>query len=153
MHKQKRSKTGFLRVLTSQTALLVLLAASAQAAVLTDIEGVVHVNHGDGFKLASVNAVLVPGDRVRAAVGSAAVRYENGCSMKVRPKQTLVVLATAPVCTGGGLKDGVGAGESPAVVSPPDEFAASLLIGTSAGAAAAIAQANSGTQVTPSVSP
>ena len=65
-----------------------LLAAGSQAAVLTNIEGVVQVNHGDGFKLASANAVLAPGDRVRAAAGSAAIQYENGCSMKVRPKQT-----------------------------------------------------------------
>ncbi len=151
MHKQKRPETSFLRSLTAQTAISVFLAAGAQAAVLANIEGVVQVNHGDGFKPAAVNAALTPGDRIRTAGGSAVIHYENGCSMQVRPRQTLVVLATPPVCEAAGFKDGVSVGGSPASVSPPDEFAASLIVGM--GTAGAIALAESGRQTTPSVSP
>src|SRR5208337_3216909 len=118
MRKQHRRGISLLRILIAQTAISALFAVGVQAALLTNIEGVILVNHGDGFKPVAEAASLVAGDRIRADAGSADVQYENGCSMKVGPNQTVVVLFTPPACGGGGLKDGVSAGEGPAFGLP-----------------------------------
>ena len=80
------------------------MAASAQAALLTNIQGAVTVNNG----AAAGPTVIIPGDRVRAGEGSADIVYDNGCTMRVAPGQTMVVLYAAPNCNGG-LKDGAAA--------------------------------------------
>ena len=139
MRMQKRQEARLLPALIVQAAASALLAAGCQAAVLANIDGLVQVNHGDGFKPASINTALVAGDRVRVSTGSADVLYENGCPAKVRANQTVVVLSTPPACTAGGLKDGVTAVPAPAPGWPFDAIAASLVIGTGAGVGIALA--------------
>lgn len=123
-----------------------LLSANAQAALLTNIEGAVFVNHGDGFRPAAVGLPLVPGDRVRAGIGSADIVYDNGCAARVEPHQVVVVLSEPPVCNGGGLKDGV-------AVAPADDsidpiIIGGLLAGGAAGLAVALSNTNSNTNNT-----
>lgn len=151
MDKQKRRGKSFLRLLSAQAAFCALLAATAQAAVLTNIEGAVQVNHGDGFKPVAAGAALAPGDRVRVTAGSAAVLYENGCSMRVRPKRIVVVLSVPPVCAATGQNAGAAPAEGPGVAPPPDGLAAMALL--EAGTALGIALGTSGSQTAPSVSP
>jgi len=125
------------RAYISAALILTLLATSAEAAYLTNVDGTIAVNHGDGFRPAGTGAALAPGDRVRAGVGSADIVYENGCAARVGPNQVLVVLSSPPSCGGAGLKDGV--------VSAPD-FAVDPLIvgGLVAGGAVGLAVALSG---------
>ena len=82
--------------------------------MLSNVEGTVFVNHGDGFQPASTGTALSSGDRVRVgSSGAVNIVYENGCSTRVGPSQVAVVLATPPSCQGARLKDGglvVGAG-------------------------------------------
>ncbi len=90
-----------------------LMATSAQAALLTNVQGAVTVNHGDGFQPAATGAIIIPGDRVWAGEGSADIVYDNGCVVRVGPAQMVAVLNSSPACngnassTGGGLKDGI----------------------------------------------
>jgi hypothetical protein len=90
-----------------------LLTASAEAALLSNVQGDVTINRGDGFKPASGGAVVSPGDRIRVASGSADIVYENGCAVKVAGGQVVAVQYSGPSCGGssggggGGLKDGV----------------------------------------------
>ncbi len=88
-----------------------MLATSAQAALLINVEGAVSINRGDGYRPVAENgAPLVAGDRVRSGLGSADIVYENGCSQKVGPNQTMIVLSPAPACNVG-LKDGASVSE------------------------------------------
>ena len=85
-----------------------LLASNAEAALLTNVQGTVTVNRGDGFVPAGpagTTAVLAPGDRVRAETGSADIVYDNGCTVTLGAGQMVAVLYAAPDCSGG-LKDG-----------------------------------------------
>ncbi len=75
-----------------------LTAADAKAALLVNVEGAVAVNRGDGYQPAPAGAGIAPGDRVRAETGSADIVYENGCTVKVGPGQTVLVLYTPPAC-------------------------------------------------------
>ncbi len=92
-----------------------LIAASAQAATLTNIEGAVTVSQGSGFQQAVAGAQVAPGDRIRTKSGSAEILYPNGCAVRVGPKQLVTVLASPPPCpaSGGGLKDGPVAAAAP----------------------------------------
>ncbi|MFY9643321.1 MAG: hypothetical protein WAK07_20830 [Rhodomicrobium sp.] len=115
---------------------MAVFAWSAQAATLTNVEGAVSINRGNGDQQGAAGVELNPGDRVKAGKGSADILYANGCSTRVDANHVMVVLATPPACGGGGLKDGVVAVEEPS----------SLLIGgliVAGGAGAAIAIANS----------
>ncbi|MGO8781355.1 MAG: hypothetical protein ACLQKK_20965 [Rhodomicrobium sp.] len=75
-----------------------LMASSAEAALLTEVQGMVTVNHGEGYSPAGAGGEIAPGDRVRAAAGSASIVYENGCTQKVEPNQTVIVLYAPPAC-------------------------------------------------------
>jgi hypothetical protein len=80
-----------------------LLAAAAQAAVLSDAQGVVQVNRGDGFQGAGNGTGVGPGDRVRTGDGATSILYDNGCSVKVDPHQVVTVLSPPPDCVVGAL--------------------------------------------------
>ena len=150
MHKRNRQGVGLLRMLIVQTAISALLAAGAQAALLTNIDGVILVNHGDGFRPVAEGAILGSGDRVRAEAGSADVLYENGCSMRVTHKQTVVVLFAPPACGQGSLKDGVSAADGSAFGMPSEVIGAGVVLG---GAGLAVALSSSGNNTVPGVSP
>ncbi len=89
----------------SVAVIAALMASSAQAALLTNVQGTVTVNQGNGYIPAASGSVVAPGDRVRVGEGSAGIVYENGCAQTVGPGQTVLVLYAAPDCNGG-LKDG-----------------------------------------------
>jgi hypothetical protein len=78
-----------------------LAVSGAQAAMLTNIQGMVTVNHGYGYEPAGVGGPVGPGDRVHVGEGSAAIIYENGSTVNVGPGQTVIVLSTAPANTAG----------------------------------------------------
>ena len=78
-------------------ALIASLAVSgAEAALLTNIQGRVTVNHGYGYEPAGAGGTVGPGDRVHAGDGSADIVYENGSIVNVGSGQTVIVLSTAP---------------------------------------------------------
>jgi hypothetical protein len=149
MHKHNKQGICLLRILVAQTAISALLAAGAQAASLANIDGVILVNHGNGFKPVAEGAALASGDRVRAAAGSADVLYENGCSTKVAHKRTVVVLFTPPACGQRSLKDGVSAGGGSAFSLPPEVIGAGVVLG---GAGLAVALSHSGSNTFPGAS-
>ena len=138
------------RPLISAAVIVGLVTTSAQATVVSSLDGVVSVNRGDGFRPASIGLPLEPGDRIRTGEGSANILYDNGCATKVGPQEVAIVYSEPPVCNGGGLKDGV-------VMAPPVEpeagveplIAGGLLAGAAAGLAVALASSNN----SPSVSP
>ena len=78
-----------------------LAVSGAQAALLTNIQGMVTVNHGYGYEPAGVGGPVGPGDRVHAGEGSADIVYENGSTVNVGSGQTVIVLSTAPANTVG----------------------------------------------------
>ena len=89
-------------------SILVLSAlslSSANAALLTSIQGSVFLNRGEGFQPASGPAQIAPGSRVHAEQGSAEIVYENGCAVKVDAGQTVAVLFNPPSCQTGGISD------------------------------------------------
>ncbi len=102
------------RAYVSATVIAALFATNAAAVTLSNVEGAVSVNRGDGFVPASSGTTLSAGDRVRVgANGAASIVYENGCATKVASSQITVVLTAPPSCQGARLKDGglvVGAG-------------------------------------------
>ena len=122
-----------------------LFVTSAEAAVLTNIEGTILVDHGNGFKPVAGSALVVPGDRVHAANGATSVLYENNCSEKVGPNQTVLVLAEPPACS---LKDGVIANDTTSDFTA-DVFTAGSLLAFGGGVAAALASSGHGSSVSP----
>src|SRR5271166_2615052 len=102
------------RPLISAAVIVGLVATSAQATVLSSLDGAVSVNRGNGFTPASIGSPLAPGDRVRTGEGSANILYDNGCATKIGPQEVAIVYSEPPLCNGGGLKDGV-------VMAPPAE--------------------------------
>jgi hypothetical protein len=77
-----------------------VLGTNAEAAFLANVEGVVSINHGDGYRPAGSGAALVAGDRVRTIEGSTDLLYENGCSLRIGPHQTVAVMLSPPPCKG-----------------------------------------------------
>jgi hypothetical protein len=94
----------------SIAVIMAMMAGGAQASYLSSVEGTVLVNSGAGFRPASGNMSLAPGDRVKVVSGSASIVYDNGCSVLVGANQVVAVLSSPPACGGslkeGGLKDG-----------------------------------------------
>jgi hypothetical protein len=146
-------KSGrMVRTYVSAAVMAALLATNAAAVTLSNVEGAVSVNRGDGFQAASIGTTLSSGDRVRAnASGSANIVYENGCSTRVGPSQVAVVLATPPACQGASLKDG-GVGYAPAGLGTDTLLVGGLIVGAGVGIAVAASNDNSSTthhQVSP----
>ncbi len=113
-----------------------LMASSAEAALVTNIQGAVSVNSGDGYRPAENATVVAPGDRVRTGDGSADITYENGCTVKIGPGQTAIVLYAAPVCDGG-LKDGAAADTG---ISTGTLLVGGLVVGGAVAGAIALSQ-------------
>jgi hypothetical protein len=91
------------------TALLGLaFAASAAAAdapapnaTLTDVDGKVSVNQGDGFNPASENMRLKPGDRVMVQDDSTAkLKFDDECEFTADENKIVTIPGTSP-CAGG----------------------------------------------------
>ncbi len=144
-----RNSRAAARALMSAVVVASLFATNVEAVTLSNVEGAVSVNRGDGFQPASIGSTLSSGDRVRAsASGSANIVYENGCSARVAPNQVVAVLAAPPVCQGASLKDGPAF--APAF-SPDPLLAGAVVVGAAAGLAVALSDNNSTT--TYSVSP
>lgn len=75
-----------------------VIASGAQAARLTDIEGTVLVNTGEGFREVNGKTVVSAGDRVLVrGKGGARIDYGAGCVTPVLANQT-VVIAAEPTC-------------------------------------------------------
>ncbi len=120
-----------------------LLVTGAEAAQLTNIQGAVLVDHGNGFIPVAGPVLLAPGDRVHAAAGVAYVVYDNNCSQKVAANQTVAVLAAPPACD---LKDGVIANE--ASPFPADALAVGGMLAVGGVAAALASSGNTSTSGT-----
>ncbi len=74
-----------------------LLLAPAHAATVTDLQGEVLVNTGVGFKKIEGPLELVPGDQIMVgALGSAQVKFADGCSVPVQPGQIVQVGPESP---------------------------------------------------------
>jgi hypothetical protein len=75
-----------------------MIVSSAQAARLTEIQGTVLVNTGDGFWEVKGAATVSAGDRVLVrGKGGAHIDYGSGCIVRVSANQTVVV-ASQPTC-------------------------------------------------------
>ncbi len=138
----KKSRRGAARAYMSAAVVAALFATSAQAVTLSNVEGAVSINRGDGFQPASLGTSLSAGDRVRAGASSSVnILYENGCSARVGPNQVVAVLATPPVCQGGSLKDGPVL--APAAFGFDPLLAGGLAAGAGVGLAVALSNDNS----------
>jgi hypothetical protein len=74
------------------------IAPAIQAARLTEVEGNVLVNKGDGFWEVNNATPVSAGDRVLVrGKGTAKIDYGNGCVKKISANQTTVV-TSKPVC-------------------------------------------------------
>jgi hypothetical protein len=74
------------------------IAPAAQAARLTEVEGNVLVNKGDGFWEVNGATAVSAGDRVLVrGKGAAKIDYGNGCVKKISANQSTVV-TSKPVC-------------------------------------------------------
>ncbi len=137
---ETKNRIKAVRALISAAAVAALFATQAEAAVLTNVEGAVSVNHGNGYSPAGTGAALVPGDRVRTAKGSANIVYENGCSQRVEPNQIVAVLASPPPCDGASLKDSPGIIPAGFDVNPV--IVGGLVVGGAVGLGVALSQNN-----------
>ena len=130
------------RAYMSAAVIAALFATNAEAVTLSNIEGAVSVNHGDGFQPAAIGTTLSSGDRVRAgAGGSANIVYENGCSTRIGPNQVAVVLAAPPSCAGASLKDGPAFAPA-AAFGNETLIAGGLVVGAGVGVAVALSNNN-----------
>ncbi len=123
---------------TISIALIASLAAtSAQAALLTNVQGGVAVDRGYGFSPAGANSVIAPGVRVRTGEGSADIVYENGCTVKVAPGQTVIVLGSPPPCREAAGASTVGVSDNALYLG------GALAVGGGVAAAVLLSQSNS----------
>jgi len=151
MRQFKHEMRRMPRTLISAAVVSALLATSAQAAVLANVDGAVSVNDGGGFQPATEGAVLAAGERIRTGNGSAEIVYDNGCSMKVGPQQAVAVLSSPPPCNGASLKDGLVA--APAETSAPVLLGGLIVVGGAIGLAVALSSSGSKQPVGVPVSP
>jgi len=78
-------------------AISMMMAGSVCAANLANVQGTVQIDKGEGFQPASPDAVIEPGDRVKAVQGPADIVYEDGSTVTVNAGQTVAVLSNPPV--------------------------------------------------------
>lgn len=82
------------------TSLLVLGAATAHAATLQGLQGVVLVDRGGGFSVVRGPTSLSVGDAVIANPGgSARIVYPDGCQVSVRPGDVVATMKKSPCNT------------------------------------------------------
>jgi hypothetical protein len=113
-----RKGTEMVRKSLLFTVIAALTASSAQAAMLTNIQGGVSINAGGGYQPVAGPAAVVPGERIRTGDGSADIVYDNGQTVHVGPNQVVLVSNLPPSAgpapdSGGGLKDVVDTGIPP----------------------------------------
>jgi hypothetical protein len=82
-------------------AVMTSLLSRAEGAVLTNVQGAVAASNGSGFVRVSEGAQLAPGALVRTTDGTANIVYENGCAVRVGPRQQVSVLDPPPSCQTG----------------------------------------------------
>jgi hypothetical protein len=85
----------------SIVAVMASLLSHAEGAVLTNVQGAVAASNGSGFVRVSEGAQLGPGALVRTTDGTARIMYENGCAVRVGPRQQVPVLDVPPSCQKG----------------------------------------------------
>lgn len=77
--------------------MLAVVAGTAEAALLTNIQGPVSVNTGQGFRLVTTAVDLKPGDRVMVGNGGTAqLIYNDACITRVDGSGVVVVQQAAP---------------------------------------------------------
>lgn len=82
------------KLIAAATAGCSLISGSAQAALLTNIQGEVAIHTGQGFKPAGVPIDLKAGDRVRTGTGATAqIVYSETCIARVEPDTIVIVLS------------------------------------------------------------
>lgn len=145
-HTKDRKRRAARRIVAA-AIIPTLFTASVQAAVLTNIEGVVLVNRGDSFRTASIGASLEPGTRIRAENGSARLVYENGCSVEIGPHQVVLVTSSPPAC-GGAASVNNGVAES-AGLSTSTLVLGGVGVAAAAGLAVALSGSDHGKQLSP----
>ncbi len=84
------------RVVALSLPLAASIAVGAWATQLSNVQGDVLVNKGDGFTPARNNLPLVPGTRIQVLEGSAQVEYGNGYVASLGPHQMMIVLINPP---------------------------------------------------------
>ena len=133
------------RFLISGALIAALVATNAQAIELYIPRGGTAVlNRGGGYFPVSTGAILNPGDRVRAQGVPAFIRYDNGCTTQLGPRQVGVVSAEPPACAPLSVKDPVQT-VAPVVEEPSiNPLAAGLLLGSAVAVAAVLATNNNG---------
>lgn len=76
-------------------------AQSAALPRLSDMQGAVLVDHGDGFVAANSQTVLRGGDRITATRGGLVkLAYSDGCSVTVNSRSMATIDSVSP-CAGG----------------------------------------------------
>ena len=86
--------------------LVVLFAIPAQAALLTEVNGVVFVNTGQGFKPVTGPTEVKPGDRIMVGKnGAAKIAYGLNCTTSLTQNQNVVVSNEVP-CSANGAQPG-----------------------------------------------
>jgi len=103
------------------------------AATLSDVQGEVLVNRGDGFKKASGPLELAPGDQITVPPGgSAKMSYGSGCNVSVAPGEIHTVKSSSPCSANagepgpGGTQAGIGG------LTPTTLIAGGLVLGVGA---------------------
>jgi hypothetical protein len=121
--------------LAAATLITAMVMSSAEGAFLRNTEGAVSANYGRGFVSVSEGAVVNAGDRVRVGAGATEIFYENGCSQRLGPNQTVVVLSAPPPCGGDAAYTGATVAQ--------DAVTAGALLAAGAGIAIGISNGNS----------
>lgn len=152
-----------IRASLATTVAVAMFATNVSAVTLSNVQGSVYVNKGDGFQAVSNGTALSSGDRVRvSAGGSANIVYENGCATFVGAGKVAVVQSSAPSCGGANLTtDSVGdaAGSSSLAAAAPTSVGigtetiliGGLVVGGAVGLAVAVSNSNNDDK--PPVSP
>jgi hypothetical protein len=86
------------RTIVSILMLIALAVTEAEGAVLAGVEGAVSIARGGSVINASEGAAVAPGDSVRTGEGTARIVYENGCIVRLGPREAVAVAAAPPLC-------------------------------------------------------
>jgi len=86
-----------LRQLVAAISVLALFTTTVQAAALTNIQGQVFVNTGQGFKPAEPAMAVKPGDRIMTVQGGTVqIVYSASCTASVAADTVVIVEANPP---------------------------------------------------------
>ncbi len=93
--------SGMLRKTITVIAITALLLTDAEGASLMNVQGAVTVSNGSGVIRASEGLPLPAGAVVHTGEGAANIAYENGCVVRVGPREAVSVAYAPPSCDGG----------------------------------------------------